>query len=533
MIVFLKPLIPISPKKKILAVFLCFFLIFFAIQYFHQGFFCPDSYYHIKRAYLLRTEGFLGSLPWMQFTTVREKSMDIALLFWILLAPFTFGNLILGAKIAAALFAGFFFALFYWLLVKWKIKRARLWLSALFLCAPSFLVLLSVTRPHILAVSLVFSTIYFAAERKYLYLFVLGVFYTLAYEVFFIFLIIALCFLASEWVLFRKINGRLILASAGGVFWGLLLHPDSWHYLFYHVAVVLFYIPYYRFSGKLSMGAGLYNTPDHALLSAMPLFLILIFSGYILVIERKRFRSLAKQEKITVLSLGLLVLFFLAITLVSNMFIYYLAPAAILFSALVYKYFFNYQYFSPLIQSIKKDLKFKLSIILLLGVWIFLLGKTLTQNILTQDRFFHYQGGASWLAQNTPKQSIVFQSNWDSFPALFFYNSRNYYILGLDPSFMYQYDKDLFWQWHNLTNCGMVTTNPKVCDVLLKSNDDFEKFQSLTATGDIYNLIKNDLQAQYIFVDKKYTYFLECLKKDRELFQEKYADDFVVIYQLK
>ena len=225
MIVFLKPLIPISPKKKILAVFLCFFLIFFAIQYFHQGFFCPDSYYHIKRAYLLRTEGFLGSLPWMQFTTVREKSMDIALLFWILLAPFTFGNLILGAKIAAALFAGFFFALFYWLLVKWKIKRARLWLSALFLCAPSFLVLLSVTRPHILAVSLVFSTIYFAAERKYLYLFVLGVFYTLAYEVFFIFLIIALCFLASEWVLFRKINGRLILASAGGVFLGFIIAP--------------------------------------------------------------------------------------------------------------------------------------------------------------------------------------------------------------------------------------------------------------------------------------------------------------------
>lgn len=518
---------------KIGGVFCLFFLVFFLIQYFHQeGFFCPDSYYHIKRAYLLRTEGFLGTMPWMQFTVVRARSMDIAFLFWVFLVPFTFGNLLWGAKLAIATFAGIFFALFFWLLMKWKVKKPHLWLFLLFISSPSLVLMLSLTRPHILAVSFVLLTIYFAAERKYPPLFVLGVFYTLAYEAFFIFLVISFAFLVSEFIFLKRINARLILSSVGGVLFGILLHPYPWDYIYlsyWH----LFRVPYYRFSGAVSLGAGLYGAPANTFLMSMPFFLILIFALFLLFSQIKKFKTLPKASKILIFSLFFLLFFFFAITWVSGMFIYYLLPTGILLFALIFKCLFDKQYFLPMLKLLKRSLGAKIAIGFLLISWFFSFSWVFLKILKSQDRSFYYQRAATWLADNTPSQSIVFQSNWDSFPALFFYNTHNYYLLGLDQSFMYEYNQELFWKWYNLVNCGVITINPKVCDSLLASGQDLEKFEKITTTQEIYKLIKNNFHSNYIFADTEYKNFIGRLEEDKELFQERYQDAFVKVFELK
>ena len=44
-----------------------------------------------------------------------------------------------------------------------------------------------------------------------------------------------------------------------------------------------------------------------------------------------------------------------------------------------------------------------------------------------------YQGASVWLEKNTSVGERIFQTDWDDFPRLFFYNTHNTYLIGLDP----------------------------------------------------------------------------------------------------
>jgi hypothetical protein len=62
-----------------------------------------------------------------------------------------------------------------------------------------------------------------------------------------------------------------------------------------------------------------------------------------------------------------------------------------------------------------------------------------------------YAGAAAWLEANTPAGSRVFQTDWDDFPRLFYYNTHNTYLVGLDPTYMQLYDPELYERWVDIT----------------------------------------------------------------------------------
>jgi hypothetical protein len=65
----------------------------------------------------------------------------------------------------------------------------------------------------------------------------------------------------------------------------------------------------------------------------------------------------------------------------------------------------------------------------------------------TAARQESYRDAALWLAANSPPRSLVFNTDWDDFPQLFFWNSHNVYITGLDPTYMSLYDPELYELW--------------------------------------------------------------------------------------
>jgi hypothetical protein len=67
-----------------------------------------------------------------------------------------------------------------------------------------------------------------------------------------------------------------------------------------------------------------------------------------------------------------------------------------------------------------------------------------------------YAGAATWLSANTAPGSRVFQTDWDDFPRLFFYNTRNTYTAGLDPTYLELYDPGLYARWVALTGLAEV-----------------------------------------------------------------------------
>ena len=51
-----------------------------------------------------------------------------------------------------------------------------------------------------------------------------------------------------------------------------------------------------------------------------------------------------------------------------------------------------------------------------------------------------------------PPGSLVFNTDWDDFPQLFFWNSHNVYVVGLDPTYMSLYDPALYRLWRSIAN---------------------------------------------------------------------------------
>ena len=115
-----------------------------------------------------------------------------------------------------------------------------------------------------------------------------------------------------------------------------------------------------------------------------------------------------------------------------------------------------------------------------------------------------YANASLWLEQNTPARSRVFQTDWDDFPRLFYYNTHNTYLIGLDPTYLQLYDADLYDLWVDITQ------------------------------GDVENpsqLIAATFDSRYIHTDLDHGDFLRVAAEDPGL-KEVYRDDQAVIFEV-
>jgi hypothetical protein len=88
-------------------------------------------------------------------------------------------------------------------------------------------------------------------------------------------------------------------------------------------------------------------------------------------------------------------------------------------------------------------------LIMLVGMWSTLRDtQTSMKDSKPADRF---AGASTWLHQNTPEGARVFQTDWDDFPRLFFYNTWNTYLIGLDPTYLQIKDRELYDLWVDIT----------------------------------------------------------------------------------
>ena len=127
------------------------------------------------------------------------------------------------------------------------------------------------------------------------------------------------------------------------------------------------------------------------------------------------------------------------------------------------------------------------------------------QNSLrTSKSYLTYAGASAWLADHTPFGERVFQTDWDDFPRLFFYNSHNTYLVGLDPTYLSLQNPALYEQW-------VAVTRGKV---------------ALPSTS-----ILEDFGARYILTDLQHTEFLEQAALDPAL-EEVYRDHDAVIFKI-
>ncbi|VAW32183.1 hypothetical protein MNBD_CHLOROFLEXI01-1076, partial [hydrothermal vent metagenome] len=423
---------------------------FAIVQYATPGLAGNDGYYHMKMGYLIRQQGLTPAFPYLPFTILNEAAYyDHHLLYHIFLALFATGDpaldgglaLTQGAKIGSIIMPSFAFLAIWWLLRGQKVPYAAVWSVALFAVSEAFLYRMSMPRAQSMSLLLLVLGLHWLLQKRYKWLLPLGFIFVWAYNAFPLLVVMAGVYAMAVFLLERRIAWQAIVYPTIGIGLGLLINP-------YFPENIDFIV------GHLLPKVGESSTPVGNEWSAYRTLTLVNNSGVAFLAVLAGVLALGWREerinKPTLVSLGLVVIFGYML-FQSRRFVEYFPPFALIFFALS---------ITPLLRSWLGDWRLKrpfLTQLIPIGLLIVLAyplyiglndARDLMSNSKPADR---YADAVIWLQNNSPEGTMVFQTDWDDFTRLFFYNSDAVYTAGLDPTFMELQDEAFFELWVDIT----------------------------------------------------------------------------------
>jgi hypothetical protein len=452
-------------------------LVFWKLQFSTASICCGDfdSYYHIRWSRLLWEGMRQGHFPpvfkWLPLTTLNPQNyVDHHLLFHILQIPFTwFGDLRLGAKIAAILFASLALFSCYWLIVHYRIKYALVWLVALLACSAPFLYRLNMAKAPPIAIIFMVAGILLLFEGRYVWLAPLMFLFVWTYSLFPTLLAAAIIWTIVVAWSEHRFEWRPLLWTTVGVVAGFVVNP------YFPKNIRLFYehviIKITPSGFTTSVGQEWYPYESWYFLGSCFVAFAAMVVGYIAFHWEDRQR--AKRP-----------LFFLAFSTLlmiasfrSRRFVEYWPPFAVLFAAFALQPIFDgvrsqigrlpsevMDELSPFLDRHERpqtlDAKRRrefwatlaaAGVALLLGVVLFFNVRETAKTIAGDKPPDYYQKGAEWIKANVPPGQTVFNTDWDDFPKLFFYDTTHTYISGLDPTYLLDQNPDLSKLYESVT----------------------------------------------------------------------------------
>ncbi|NPA52652.1 MAG: hypothetical protein GXO22_07130 [Aquificae bacterium] len=462
--------------------FLTLFILFLILQFQSPWLIGFDGYFHIKFSYLLRDYFFIDKLPWLKYTIYSEYFRDHHLLFHYLLIPFTFGDLMTWGKIGAAFFMAFAGFSLYLIFKRLNVPYPFFWAVIGFASSSALLFRLEMLRIQSLSLAFLLIIFLLNAEKRYKLLFLFSMLFVYLYDAFPLVLIISGAFFVAEFFTERKLEFRYFLYSIAGIITGLIINP------YFPQNITSFFFNIYRtFFLKvegIKLGSEWYPYTSWGLIENMLLALIM-FGLLILFLP---FAKNIKTEEIAALVLALI---FLVFTMKSRRFVEY-SPVFIALAV-------------TLIAMRRIDKKFIIAFLVMavpIGILNFYKA---SQEIKGSPNPEIYKNAAIWIKNHSKEGEIVFNADWDDFPFLFFYNHKNYYIVGLDPMYMYKYDPKLYRLYQKITK-GKIKKPAKI--------------------------IKEKFKASYIFTDRYHKKLIKRLKEDPYA-QKVYQDFWTKVYKVK
>ena len=515
----------INPKYH-LPLFFLFCIIFFAIlQFSFPNYLGHDAYYHVKVSQLIwEGKELLQSFPWLQNTILRDNFVEHHLLFHLILIPFvTILPPILGGKIAAILFSALATTTTYWLLRKLKVKFPLLWSLLLLFSSSAFIFRLNLLRAQSLALVLLLLGTYALIKKKHILLFIITFAYTWLFDGFIVLGITVGLYFAINFLLCLRKNVKhklkkiLLYLAPLGIFLGAMLtailfnpyFPHNIEQLYFH----LYKVAMHNSFSNLPVG-GEWLAPSYSeLLSSSLLVMVL----YIISVAAIIIQSLEKRSKpptktnifLLVAASSFLILTFIAQRMAEYWIIFTVILAATTFSRLWHD---NQPSINKISKIFSRQKKVRLLSIIALAFFIITYGVLFVhKNIKQFDNYVTkhesgYKEAALWLKDNTSNGDIIYHVDWGDFPLLFFYSPQNYYVAGLDPNFMLEYDENTFNKWNKIFH-----------------QEDLQK---------MYSVIKYDFNSEYVLVTKKFPEITKHAESDPR-FEKVYQSEAINIYHLK
>jgi hypothetical protein len=327
-------------------------------------------------------------------------------------------------------------------------------------------------------------------HKRYRLLLPLGVVYVWLYDGFPLQLLICGVYFTAVFLTERRLPWRVLLYPAAGILLGLIINPYFPHnlnFIAHHLIAKL------GGGSAVTVGNEWYAYDLWALLKNAGQALKLMLAAALLVFKRRKPFN-ARQ-----MTLLLLAVIFALMLFQARRFIEYFPAFALIFAAVC---------LSPMIEERLREWSWSRKW-LLAGSAVVLLalpvGHTLhgaRSAVADSYPANRFSAAALWLKAYSEPGSMVFQTDWDDFTRLFFYNSDARYTVGLDPTFMARQEPDLFAEWVAITRGEVDQPGP---------------------------VIGERFEADYVFSDLEHDAFLQQADIDPGL-KEIYRDEYAVIY---
>lgn len=442
--------------------------VFLAIQAASANIFGIDGYYHIRFAWLMRQHGLRLDFPWLPLTILNPREFtDHHLLYHVLLIPFTLSEpvggtgqaLRLGAKAAGLTFGALAVLATYLVLRRLRVRYPLLWLLALLGSGEWFLARQSMTRRQSVALALLVLATYLLVTRRTRWLVPVAFAYAWVFDGFVLLLAVAGIAFVAGLVAERRPAWGLLGWTTLGLALSQVLHPyfpNNIAFTLHHVLAKVAPDP------DLTVGREWYPYPPLALLETSWLALLLGAASLVPVALAPR-RVLRDR---TALLLGGVAFMFVVLYLRSRRFIESEPAFAVLFCAYVWTFFPPLIRGRPLFDRLPMVARAALPIAVLLGLglqtWLTVLR---AQQDLREDRSYTtFEVAARWVEQHSAPGERVYQTDWDDFPELFFWDTSNTYIVGLDPTYLYLQDPELYRLWRSIGRGQVARPGPLIRD---------------------------------------------------------------------
>lgn len=452
-------------------------IIFWQLQFSTSAICCGDfdGYYHVKWTRILwesiKNGTFVPAFPWLPLTTLNARDyVDHHLLFHVLQIPFaSLADSRLGTKVGSAIFGGLAVLSCYWLLIRYRVRYVLVWLVALLACSAPFLFRMNMAKAPPLAIVYLIVATHLFFKRKYWPLLPLALVFTWTYDLF-VLLIMATFFWvgAIAWTE-RRFEWRPLAWVLAGCAAGLIINPyfpHNFQLLFEHMKIKLTPSDF-----DTKVGGEWYPYDSWEFLGNSAVACIAMFVGY-LAFEPSERRRAEYPLFFLLFSTALMIM-----TARWKRIAEYWPPFAVMFAAFSLRPWLegSRPYLTRLPPDVLEELKPFLDretapmkekenslrdlirtiavamAALLLSIFLFFNLRSTVTDIGSSRPHDYYKAGADWLRTHVPQGQIVFNTDWDDFPRLFYYDSSHYYVSGLDPNYLFDKDPELSKLYDRIT----------------------------------------------------------------------------------
>jgi hypothetical protein len=427
-----------------------------------------DGYYHVEWSRTLwesmKNGTFPPQFPWLPLTTLNANDyVDHHLLFHIIQIPFVaFSDPRLGAKIASAIFGSLAVLSCYWLVLRYRIRYPLVWLIALLGCSAPFLFRMNMAKAPPLAIVYLVVAIHLFFKRKYWPLLPLALVFTWTYDLFVLLIMATVFWVAAIAIAEKRFEWRPLVFVLAGCGAGLVINPYFPKNLLLLVEHMKIKLTASDFDTKV--GSEWYPYDSWEFLGNSAVACIAMLVGYLAFEPSERRRS-AHTIFFLLFATALMIM-----TARWKRIAEYWPPFAVLFAGFSLKPWLDgYRpYLSRLPDDVQEELKPFLdregapvpvekesnvrevvrtiaatSVAVVLSVFLFFNLWATRDEIRQSERHSFYSGGAEWMRNNVPPGQIIFNTDWDDFPRLLYFDPLHNYVSGLDPGYLYDKHPDL------------------------------------------------------------------------------------------